>query len=65
MALSALVEVFEVMAIDAPNPRALKDTYVGHLKLMGLSPKTLKLVEKVLIKVCELIEKDKTGRWGV
>ncbi len=49
-------------AQDLPNPRALKDNIIRSLNNLGLSQRTLKTMEEMLIKMCEVIEEAKTGK---
>ncbi len=58
LTLFALATAFAAVASDVRNPRALKDGYIASLKQAGLSPKMLELVEKLLIEMCKLIEKN-------
>ena len=61
LALNAYAWAFFASAIEALNPRALKDTAIDSLRPAELSPKTREAVEEVLIKICELIEEVKRG----
>jgi len=62
LAFVALGMGFMASAIDYPNPRELKDHYIHALNRLDLSERALKIVENVLIKLCELIEKGGTGK---
>ena len=62
LAFNAYALAFLTSAIEAPNPRALKDSAIDSLKPAKLSPKTQEIIEEVLIKACEFIEKAKAGK---
>ncbi len=62
LAFNAYALAFLAGAVDAPNPRALKDAAIDSFQHPELSPKTQEVIEEVLIKACEFIEKAETGK---
>jgi len=62
IAVAAFWLAFQKTAEDSPNPRGVKDELAEALNTTGVSPEMQKALEKLMLSVCEAIEKRQQDR---